>query len=166
VENLSYEFSRPSAGWKICATTVQRLSPIVHSAVCRLSSAVYPPREHAVVYLYFRKFENESDHPPRRYPLAGGKPGVCCRRPVCPPSVVLLRYPVIWQAGKPALRRSAVCGLRSNSFIRSPFVDGSPYRTPRGLFLPDRMPPTRYALRENAGCRHCLCYNNPSRILP
>jgi len=81
---------------------------------------------------------------------AGGKPGVCCRRPrsICTPSVVLLRYPVIWQAGKPALRRSAVC--RPYSFIRSPFVDGPP---------PDRLKsrPATYLYRPSSTVHRLSC---------
>jgi len=37
----------------------------------------------------------------------------CAASVYCAPSIVLLRYPFIWQAGKPALWRSAVRRPRS-----------------------------------------------------
>jgi hypothetical protein len=112
------------------------------SAVCDLRSAVH-----------IRLFVSHSLT--ARPPPAGGKPGVCCCRPrsICPSSVVLLRYPVIWQAGKPALRRSAVCDLRSAVHIRL-FVPHSLTARP-----PDRLKsrPATYLYRPSSTVHRLSC---------
>jgi hypothetical protein len=98
------------------------------------------------IILFFSRFAHFS----LMVSLGRRKVWVCCRHPrsICPLSIVLLRYPVICRleslpyGGLP----SAIRGL--NSLIRSPFVDGSPYRSPETL-LPDRMSLMQYALKQN-----------------